>query len=790
MTEAPASRAERDTERVRRVGELARLGAEAIPALLAELVEPSWAVRRAVVKALAEADSSGAKKLVEELRTARKNEAQIAGMVDALALSKQILDQDLITLLDDPNPAVVCDAAQILGRRESKQAVPALKRLTEHADDNVALAAVEALGRVGGREAIDSLLLLAETRNFFRTFPTIDVLGRSGDPRALEVLLRLAADPLYGVEAVRAIGRLGDVAALPALVELLEPANEPLALGIAQALVAIYERSEQRFGTGVAVSHALAQARNLPAIRQKLTLALKGADALEQIAACQVLSFVADEGAAHTLLGLLSGPPSVAQVAQASLRRIGGLAEPLALAALRFAPSAQRKLLVPIVSGRLSARNELVACLADDDPTVRASACDALARTSDPSSVPALSTLLGDTDARVAQAALGAIQSLGSAETERAALEAAASSDARVRVAGLRILGYFGYISGLGLLVAAARSDDERTRDAALGALPFVEDPGAQGALLEASEHASARTRAAAIRALGHTSGESPVIARLREALHDDDAWVRYYACQALGHLKDDSSTEGIARLLADPSGQVRVAAVDALAHLRGARAFEVLTSVLGSTDADLYRAALVALGISKRKEALSPLLRAVAAAEAATRLVALSALAELDAPEVVQTIARATEDRDEGVRASAASFLAARSERSATSELLRLLAKSPTRESLIFALSRPADGRVAAIEAALVSAHDALAGSLIAALSRMQAEEAKAAIRATLLSPNDAARRAAAAALVATLDAPSAAALAHAAVSDTDAEVRRICAASLALSFPALSPK
>jgi HEAT repeat protein len=783
MKETPAeqSHAERDRARLAHVAELARGGVGAVPELIEQLVEPAWTVRRAVVKALAEADTVAVALLCYHLRASRGNEAIIAGLVDALSLSKQDIDDALLGLALDANVAVVCDAAQILGRRESVRAVPTLKELTQHADDNVALAAIEALGRIGGQAALDSLLTLAEGRNFFRTFPTIDVLGRSGDVRVLPTLLKLAADPLYGAEAVRALARLGDPAAVPALIELLARANESLVRSIAVALVAIFEQSERRFGTGVAVERALADSPRIGDVRQQLTQSLKRADASEQIAISQALALIGEESAVPSLLTLLNGPPAVAQVAASSLKRLGTMAEAPVIEALRNGTSAQRRLLVPILSGRLAARDELVGCLEDDDPTVRALSADALARASDPAAVPALFRLLADGDARVAQAALGAIQSLGSAQTEQLAIAAARSSDPRMRAGGLRIIGYFGYPAGLDALSDAAHSDDERIRDAAIAGLPFVDDARALSLLLDSSRHASARTRTAAVRALGHSGGESHVLDRLRGALGDSDPWVRYYACQALGKLKDDSSTDAIAALLEDTSGQVRVAAVEALAHLRGQRAFEVLSGVSGSADADLHRAALVALGISKRPEALPKLLAALNAPNPATRLVAVSALAELGSPDAIPAIARATGDADEGVRASATSFLAARSDQAATSELLRLLAKAPTRQSLIHALSRPAAGRVEAIAMALANADDALSGALVTALARTQTEDAKLAIRVALSSYNDAARRAAAAALAAMLDVASAPALERAAINDPDAEVRRICAIWLA---------
>ncbi len=167
--------------------------------------------------------SSGNADLARDAAPITRERGQNRGLVDALSSTENAIDALLLELAEDERVAVVCDAAQILGRRESARAVPTLKALTQHADDNVALAAVEALGRIGGKEALESLLVLAESRNFFRTFPTIDILGRSGDSRALKTLLALSVDPLYGAEAVRALGRLGDPSAVSSLLESTRP---------------------------------------------------------------------------------------------------------------------------------------------------------------------------------------------------------------------------------------------------------------------------------------------------------------------------------------------------------------------------------------------------------------------------------------------------------------------------------------------------------------------------------------------------------------------------------------
>ncbi|MEP7049111.1 MAG: HEAT repeat domain-containing protein [Pseudomonadota bacterium] len=774
-----------EAARSARVAELRELGLAGIAELIEQLITPSWAVRRAVVAALAEARATATPLLCQALRKQRDNEARIAGLVDALSASKNHVDGAVLELLTDDDDAIVCDAVQILGRRESRNAVPALTQLLSHENDNVALAAVEALGRIGGRAALDSLLILTESGNFFRTFPTIDVLGRAGDSRVLPALLRLVADPLYGAEAARALGRVGDPSAIPTLLDHLNRAGDSVVRAIAAALLAIHAHSEQRFGTGLAVESLLLTSPRLAQLREQLTNSLKRADASEQLAVSQVLGWVGEENSVAALLPLLAATPPVAQAAAASLKKLGALAEPQLLEALRVSGSAERRILIPVLAGRRAAKNALISCLADEDATVRALACDGLARISDSTAAPAIFPLLGDDDTRVAQAALGAIQSLGSDETRRLtlALAGASSGEPRARRAALRIIGYFGYAEGLDALALAVHGEDEPTREAALASLPFLDHPNARALLLDAATHPSVRTRIAALRALGHGNGEPEAVERLRLALTDSDAWVRYYACQALGRLHVDDATEAIAGLLDDRSGQVRVAAVDALAHLRGPRAFEVLSRVVGSADAELHRAGLVALGISKRPEALPNLLLALESPIATTRLVALSALAELGFDETAPAIAARVLDEDEGVRVAALGFLAARTDATATRELLVLLSKDPGRQELIAALARPAPGRVEALARALTEADDEYASALVASLSRNAGEDARAALRAAFQSSHDAARRASAAALIAMQDPTSAPHLGAAALNDPDAEVRRICAAYLALS-------
>ncbi len=531
-------------------------GQGAVGPLIERLVDPSWSVRRAVVAALARMGEPAVAPLAEVLTTSRDDEARLAAAVEALVASYANVDEAVLALTESSDPAVVCDGVQILGRRRSAAGMDRLGALVQAPNDNVALAAIEAVGRIGGDAAIDLLVAAVQSKSFFRAFPAIDVLGRTGDPRAVAPLCALLDQPHYALEAARALGHTAQPKAVPALVALLAKPNDALTRVTAVALVEIHDRYTERFGPSNAVPGRLARIEESAASR-RLVRSLAGADAIERTALCRVLGWVGESDSVEALVELLDAEPAAAHAAAVSIANLAADAEPLLLAALRQSPSERRLLLLPILSRSRSAVSDVLACLEDTDPAVRAVACDTLGKIGNEAAVPRLFALLGDADARVAQSAASAIQALGGSETERLALEAARSGDARIRRAALRILSYFGWPSSLEVFLAALEDPDERLQDVAAAGLAAIEDERALTALIEASSRPSVRARTAAVRALGQTRNAPAVRERLRAALSDHDAWVRYYACQALSRLHDETASEAISKLFAE-SGRPR----------------------------------------------------------------------------------------------------------------------------------------------------------------------------------------------------------------------------------------
>ena len=776
---APFVLSEAERERVEQIDQLIAMGSESAHELVAQLDDPSWTVRRAVVAALAAMGDAGLVPLVQQLRTNRSDETVLAAMVDALAASTGNVPAALEPLVADRDPAVVADVAQILGRRQGSEAIPTLVTLTEHANDNVAVAAIEALGRIGGRAAIEPLIRAIGSGNFFRVFPAIDVLGRSGDPRATPALAALLGHRLYALEVARALGRGGDRSAVAPLAGLLTGTTTAEVRVGAQALADLVERFQRTYGTTTPVEDALRRAVNARQAARAITGALAGADVAEKTAIARVAGMLHDEAAAALLTTLIREPDeAVAAAAAEGLRNAGSRFEDVLVRQIREENSTRRKLLLPLMTQADSA-SAIASCLSDEDPEVRIAACDALARIGNPTVVATLFQRLSDSNAAVVQAAVGAIQSLGSAETEVLAIAAARSPSASVRRWALRVLAYFGSRGAVDVCLAGLQDEDLRVRDSAIAALPFLEDPRGKDALLEAARDPVPRTRAAAMRALGACRSDVRALAALMRGLSDPDPWVRYYTCQSLGRLEAEPATESIARLLTDEAGQVRVAAVEALAYLKSQSAHDHLVAAARSEDADVQRAALIGLGLRRSTQAIPILMDATSSADAATRMVALGAIAVYESQAVTTVLATAAEDTDEAIRNAAIGFLAGR--RGSTPILIDLLRRHRSTPRLYDALAHGSADRVSELMAALEKADDFTAPLLTSALARMQRPDASAALLKALTLPHLPARKAAAVTLAGIGTRDALIALRAAAASDPDPEVRRICALVLA---------
>ena len=762
--------------RIEHIDQLVALGGAAVDELIGALSERSWTVRRAVVAALAALGDEAAEPLCAWLEHERTSEHAIAAAIDALATSVGgAATTAVLALAQRSRGAVLEDAARILGRRRSFEAVPLLRDLLASSDDNVAVAAIEALGAIGGSASIDALVAVIESRSFFRTFPAMQVAARSGDPRVIEPLAALLADEAYRFEAARALGRTGSPLAIPPLAAMVSGADAGTVRLVASALDELWTRA----AWSGAAEHVLEMLQmRLAGTADAFGAALDAGDLAERLAVVRMLGAIGGAAAIDLLAPRLANTELRAAAIEAIQRVVRADATALSRAFASADPEVRAAALA--VVGNTRSAQQVRELLSDEDPEVRARACDALARIGDTGAVRLLFDALGDPNARVAHAAAGAIQSLHTAETPDLALAALASPSANLRRHALRLIAYLGHDGAFDVVRSATADPDTRIAELAVGALGALSDPRVDGVLAELARSPREGLRAAVMRAAGHRQGDA-MYALLELGVGDDAAWVRYYACQGLGRAARVSAATRLMERLADATPHVRVAAIEALARLDTPQSWQMLMSLARSRDPDEQRAALVGIGQHTEPAAIALLADAARSSDVATRLIALAGLARSRTPLAHQRLAAAARDPVPDIRDAAISLLADRDDAEAAAILADVALASPVDHPAHAALSRPSPVRIAEIVGRLATAQEGDVTTLTSALARMRSADATRALFEALTAPSPAVRRDAATALVAVGATGAVAAVRRLAAEDPDPEVRRACAAAVA---------
>jgi len=183
-------------------------------------------------------------------REQKEDRAAVPGLMDACASDhaatrrKAVLELGrignlkaapaLVKALKDPDEKVRTNAILGLGWMQSKEAVPALIELVQGKDLRLRRRAVQALGQIGDARAVQPLLGLIADRDYFTRENAILALGwlkaRTAVPELLKIATTLdrqdAAQRGLMISAIRALGRIGDPSALPALEKLAKEAKD------------------------------------------------------------------------------------------------------------------------------------------------------------------------------------------------------------------------------------------------------------------------------------------------------------------------------------------------------------------------------------------------------------------------------------------------------------------------------------------------------------------------------------------------------------------------------------
>jgi len=286
----------------------------------------------------------------------------------------------LIQILEKSNDEdLVGRAIYPLGKIRNKSAIPSIIKIFENQNSSHfnRSQALKALGEIGDISALPTLVsALKDSDNLIRANAAI-ALGKLGNTRVIPNLLDALQDSYYQVkqEAVLALGKIGDDSVVSALIPFLE--HE------ASEITEAEDQNEQGH-----LSEWEVQLKLLECEKQKLQKQMADAHrGMVQRAVLVALGQIGSKAAVSSLLQFLKENGANTFVIHALGR-----------------------------TGSLSATPYLVHPLGNEDPTIRASAAFALARVGDITVVPELLKILNDSDINVIKNILYALGELGNYE--------------------------------------------------------------------------------------------------------------------------------------------------------------------------------------------------------------------------------------------------------------------------------------------------------------------------------------------------------------------------------------
>lgn len=207
-----------------------------MPALVNELKSPNTNVRRAAAEELGRLGSSTG--------SPRRyyNERNVGKLHEAIAHSRAVFH--LLTLLLDNDNAVRRSAAQALGRLGDASAIAPLGEALHDRDDYFRVAAAEGLNNLASlfsesdcKSVVPSLINALEDTNRDVKENAARALGKLNDKTAVPALIEFLKDPRESYDyyrrqlrsvAVASLSRLRDASAIPILINLLETSTGDL----------------------------------------------------------------------------------------------------------------------------------------------------------------------------------------------------------------------------------------------------------------------------------------------------------------------------------------------------------------------------------------------------------------------------------------------------------------------------------------------------------------------------------------------------------------------------------
>ena len=528
----------------------------------------------------------------------------------------------LIAGLDSDDHDVRKFIVDVLGLIKDDQAVDAISDRLHDSNINVVCSAAEALGEIASPRAVSSLIeTYRETED--ARLQAVEALGKIGDPETLPELYAILEtdDPMILYASIEALGQIGHKDSAERLAGLLNHADRTISEAALVAIINISIAHQGRIPCDLPLDKftdfLFDGIRNKNEKITRFTLDRLshwyGSGVLESL--LDVLEYV-DEDELNHIVRVLG--------------EFGASASHLIIRKLESAPSPLRLTLLDIIKDFVDDEiaRQLLPMTEDSDPDVRRKLAHVLGISGSTDVIPALKKLTGDKVGHVRAAAYGALGWLCSEEDVPSLFEGLNDKYGDVREAAMgalilfngpvvvrrfsddlyeedverqrlaaTALGLIGDASVVPTLVRALNHPEPAIRKSAITALARIKEVDNTSPLKLALSDENSSVRKAAASALIAIEGEK-AISDIRILVHDNDIWVQYHAINLMGDAGALEFAEEILECLKCNQDILKIAAARALSRMGYRKAIPAIDKLRRDKNEDIAIAAEQAFSI------------------------------------------------------------------------------------------------------------------------------------------------------------------------------------------------
>ena len=559
---------------------------------LRALGDESWRVRKEAVAVLLAASPDA--ELVEQvcqLLRSHDNAGLRNSAVEVLErLGGRYLDIVLRYAFDEDGD-VRKFIVDVLGTIGDRSVAPQLVKLLGDKDANVRSAVAETLGRLREAEAVPALVAVLGDESVTFRHTVLDALAAIGSPVPVDRLVSCMDEPLLRRVVYECLGSVGDIEAVPLLVEGAASGARSVREAAVRALVRLRRRLPDVYHLEV-VDRALAGLRDSSLVDGLLS-SIRMASPETREALLEVLAVIGDR---RGICALVKGCRDlrVSRFCLRALRNMGSDAEQILLAMFPDADLEEKGVIISLCGeiGSPAFEGLLREGLTSDHQLLRLVAAKAVAKTGLAVLMPETARLLDDVSPEVresASTALVKLAALGQVKLQTMVNSLANDDDPEKRRLAVQLSAVNGDITSLLLLM---KDDSSRVRAAAVSSIAAMKKKEYTGLLAVALADDDLEVRLEAATGLG-TIRDAGGVAPLLVALGDLEPAVTCASIRSLGRIGGEDAALALRRHLDDGNGMVAITALESLGRLEGQAASRDIARCLNHDDPDVLKLAI-----------------------------------------------------------------------------------------------------------------------------------------------------------------------------------------------------